>query len=302
MKRSLSGVVTAMITPFDSNDNVNFPFVEQLLEFLISKKVNAVFVAGTTGEMFKLTLEERKKLTEKVVKVVNKRIDVCIHVGAMSEKDSIELAQHAESAGADYIACVTPAYFSANAREIEKYFISIASSVSSDFPMYLYNIPQLSGNMLTADIARNVAEQSSNVIGVKYSNSDMLLTYDYLNIKENFSVLQGTDRCFLPALFMGCSGTVSGISCVYPEPFVKVYESYVAGDYKKAKEYQKIATLYCNVLKNGANMAYFKSGLVYRGFQKSYMRRPHLDLTAAEEKSLYEQLNMLRDKYSEILK
>jgi len=300
MEKILAGIVTALITPFDSQEEIDFGALEQVLEFLVAKKVNAVFVAGTTGEMFKLSIDERKKIAERVVKIINGRIKICIHIGAMNQRDTIDLAHHAESIGADFIACISPSYFSANAREIEEYFISVASSVSSDFPMYLYNIPQLSTNMITADIARNVANRCTNIVGVKYSNTDMLLTYDYINIREGFSVLQGTDKCFLPSLSMGCSGTVSGISCVYPEPFVKLYQCYNEGDYGKAKECQSIAAQYCNALRNGSNMAYFKSGLAFRGLKKSFMRRPQLDLTKSEEEALFEQLKILDSKYKEL--
>ncbi len=297
MKSSIAGVVTALITPFTKENSVDHSAMKKIVEFLIQKKVNALFPCGTTGEMFKLSEEERKQLAETVIQTAAKRVPVIIHVGAMDQATTIRLAQHAEKAGANYIASVTPSYFGATAREIEEYFVSIANSVSKNFPVYLYNIPQLSGNMLTADIVRKVSARCENVVGVKYSNSDMLLTYDYLVTKDGFSVLQGTDRCFLPAMLMGCAGTVSGISCVYPEPFVALFDAYSKGDLKRAKELQVVATDYCNILKHGSNMAYFKAGLEYRGLPGGHMRQPQLDLEESERISFIEGLKVLNKKH-----
>jgi 4-hydroxy-tetrahydrodipicolinate synthase len=297
MKSSVAGVVTALITPFNTDNSVDYPALETIVEFLIQKKVNALFPCGTTGEMFKMSEEERKKVAETVIKAAARRVPVIIHVGAMDQATTIRLAQHAEKAGADYIASVTPSYFGANAKEIEEFYVSIANSVSKNFPLYLYNIPQLSGNMLTADIVRKVSARCENVVGVKYSNSDLLLTYDYLVTKDGFSVLQGTDRCFLPAMLMGCAGTVSGISCVYPEPFVALFAAYSKGDLKRAKELQVVATDYCNILKHGSNMAYFKAGLEYRGLPGGHMRQPHLDLEEGERLAFIEGLKTLNKKH-----
>jgi len=300
VKKPLSGVITAVITPFDAKGGVDYKAAETIVKFLIKKGVDALFPVGTTGEMFKLSEDERKKLAETVVKTAGGKVPVCIHVGAMDQATSVRLAQHAEKIGADFIACVTPAYFTATPREIEEYFTAVAKSVGKDFPMYLYNIPQLSTNMLTADIVKQVVARCKNVIGVKYSNSDMLLTYNYILTKKGFSVLQGTDRCFLPALFMGCGGTVSGISCVYPEPYVKVYEHYRKGDFSAAEKYQIIANEYCNILRCGSNMAYFKAALEYRGLPGGHMRPPHLDLDKAEKREFIAGLKALDEKYSEL--
>jgi 4-hydroxy-tetrahydrodipicolinate synthase len=93
---------------------------------------------------------------------------------------------------------------------------------------------------------------------------------------------------------MGCVGVVSGISCVYPEPFVAVYNAFLENDIPKARKAQKTATKYCEVLKNGSNMSYFKIGLAMRGVDAGVMKAPQLDLTeseALEFKSALDALN-----------
>jgi dihydrodipicolinate synthase/N-acetylneuraminate lyase len=290
MKR-LYGVTTAMVTPFDRNGMVDLEKVKNLTEFLISKGVHCLYPQGTTGEMLKLSLNERKMIAETVVKTVGGRVTVYVHVGSMNPEETIKLANHAYDIGADGIGVVTPVFFSANDRELEEYFVRVASSVPDHFPVYLYNIPQCAANDLKAEVAERVADRCKNVVGIKYSYPDLLRTNEYLSIHDgDFSVVHGTDRLFLGALAMGCDGTVSGISCVYPEPFVALYNAYQKNDLPKAREWQKIAVKYCEILRNGSNMSYFKEALKIRGVDVGFMRQPQLDLAREEVLLLQQQL------------
>lgn len=293
MKR-LYGVTTAMVTPFDPDGRVNLEKVAQLTEFLISKGVHCLFPLGTTGEMIRLSVAERQAIAETVVKTAAGRVTVYIHAGTTTLEDTITLAKHAHEIGADGIGVVTPIFLGANDREMEEYYVKVASSIPEDFPMYLYNIPQCASNDLKTEVAQRVANRCKNVVGVKYSYPDMLRTNEYLAINDgSFSVMQGADRLLLPALAMGCDGVISGVSCVYPEPFVAVYEAYRAKDLDKARELQRIAIRYCEVLKSGSNMSYFKEALKLRGIDAGFMRAPQLDLPAEEVRELQRQLSEL---------
>jgi len=293
MKR-LYGVTTAMVTPFDPDGRVNLEKVAQLAEFLISKGVHCLFPLGTTGEMIRLSVAERQAIAETIVKTAAGRVTVYIHAGTTTLEDTITLAKHAHEIGADGIGVVTPIFLGANDREMEEYYVKVASSIPEDFPMYLYNIPQCASNDLKTEVAQRVANRCKNVVGVKYSYPDMLRTNEYLAINDgNFSVMQGADRLLLPALAMGCDGVISGVSCVYPEPFVAVYDAYRAKDLDKARELQRIAIRYCEVLKSGSNMSYFKEALKLRGIDAGFMRAPQLDLPAEEVRELQRQLSEL---------
>lgn len=290
----LHGVTTAMVTPFDEKGNVQLDKVEELTQFLIAKGVHCLYPLGTTGEMLRLSVSERKQVAETVVKKANRRVTVYIHAGAMNEQETIELAQHAYSIGADGIGVVTPVFFGANDKELEAYYGKIASSIPSDFPVYLYSIPQCATNDITPGLAHRLAERFGNIVGIKYSFPDFLRVNDYLTIRNgHFSVVPGTDRLFLPALAMGCDGIVSGVSSVYPEPFVAVYNAFRENDIPKARKLQRIATKYCEALKNGGNMAYFKEALKMRGIDAGSMKSPQLNLTEDEAEQLRIVLKML---------
>lgn len=297
----LHGVTTAMVTPFNTDGSVNLEKVAQLTEFLITKGVNCLYPLGTTGEMLKLSITERKAVAEKVVKTAAGRVTVYIHVGAMNQEDAIELAKHAHQIGADGIGAVTPVFFGANDREMEAFYVAVANSVPEDFPVYLYNIPQCAANDLKADVAQRIASACKNVVGIKYSYPDFLRTAEYLNINNgNFAVMFGPDRLFLPALAMGCAGTVSGVSCVYPEPFVALYKAFQDGDLEKARRIQKVAVKYCEALKNGSNMSYFKEGLKMRGIDAGHMKAPQLDLPEEEIRDLQRKLAEIDQEFDSI--
>jgi 4-hydroxy-tetrahydrodipicolinate synthase len=281
-----------MLTPFDAEGRIDCEKTEALAEFLIAKGVHGLFPLGTTGEMFKLSVAERKAIAGTVVKQARQRVPVYIHAGAMTQEDTLELAKHACEIGADGIAVVTPAFMGVNDAEVEQYYVTIASSLPEDFPIYLYNIPQRTGNDIKPEVAARIAARCKNVIGIKYSLADFLRTYEYMAINNgSFSVLQGADRLFLPVLGMGCVGTISSVSSVFPELLVGIYDAFIRQDLAKAKELQAITNRYSEIMKSGSNnMAYFKETLKLRGIDIGILRVPQLGLTRQEASSLREQL------------
>lgn len=292
--KKLFGLTIAMVTPFTQEGEVDYQAVEQLAKMLISKGVNCLYPCGTTGEMLRLSVDERKKIIETVVNVANKKVTVFAHVGCMKQNDTIELAKHAEKIGADGIGVVTPQFFGLNDREMEEYYVAVANSVSQDFPVYLYNIPQCAANDLKADVAQRIANRCSNVIGIKYSFADINRTVDYLKVNNGtFSVLHGCDRVFTSMMALGCEGTVSGIAGVFPEPFVEVYKAYTSGDLVGAQKAQKICVKFCDTLKGGSNMSYFKEALKIRGIAAGVMRKPQLDIEKEEIEKLQKELELI---------
>lgn len=287
--KKLYGVTVAMITPMGENGEILTEAIKKHVDFLIEKGVHCLYPLGTTGEMYLLTVDERKKAAETVVKQADGRVTTYIHVGAMRAQDTIELAKHAFQIGADGIGVITPSFFMVNDREMEEYYVSVANSVPEDFPVYLYNIPQRSGNDLKPEVIERILKRTSNVVGIKYSWADMARTREYLKINNwNFSVLHGADNLITSIMAIGCDGTVSGCSSVFPEYFVAVYEAFKRGDMEEAQRLQNIAADIANVLKGGTNMGYFKAALKMRGIDVGHMRAPLLDITEEEYAAFYE--------------
>lgn len=281
--KKLYGVITAMTTPFDENGQVDERALEKQCEFLIEKGVNCLYPTGTTGEMYLCSADERERIAETVVRAVNKSVTVFIHVGAMDQRETIRLAQHAEKIGADGIGVVTPSYFTVDDRAMVEYYKTVCSSVSPDFPVYAYAIPQLAHNGLSCEVLERICEACPNLVGIKYSYPDMSQLIKYKRVNSgNFSVVFGADHLFLPALCVGCDGTVSGCSGPFPEVFTEVYKLFREGKIEEAGKAQEKANNLVSLMKGGADMSIFKNILTMRGIPGGHMRAPLLDLSEAE--------------------
>jgi 4-hydroxy-tetrahydrodipicolinate synthase len=295
--KKMFGVITAMVTPFTKDDQVDVDTLRAYTDYLIKNGVHCLYPCGTTGEMLKMSAAERKLVAETVVKQAAGRVQVYIHVGAMTTKETVELARHAHSIGADGIGVVTPQFFGVNDREMEEFFVAVANSVPDGFPVYLYCIPQCAANDIRPDVIERILKRTKNVVGVKYSYPDFLRVKEYLLCNNgDFSVVVGTDRLFLAGLAMGCDGTVSGCSNADPGKFVETYEKFKAGDLAGARKAQSLTTELCEITKSGANMAIFKYVLERRGLPAAYMRAPALELTDEEKKELAVKLDVFEKK------
>ena len=107
----LEGMVAATFTPMDENGDVNLSVIEKYADWIASTPIKGVFVCGTTGEFSSLTIDERKLILEKWVASAGKRFKVIAHVGSNCQRSAMELACHAEKAGADAIASIAPSFF-----------------------------------------------------------------------------------------------------------------------------------------------------------------------------------------------
>lgn len=277
--KKLYGVTVALITPISrENQEVDYDLLKQHVERLVAKGVHCIYCCGTDAEMYHLTTEERKKIAETVVSSAKGKVVVYVHCGAMRQEDTLELVKHAESAGADGVGLVTPSYYPMTERELIQFYTTMANAVKADFPLYVYNIPQLAVNDIKPETVQKLVEKCPNIVGIKYNYPNINQTLDYLNINNgDFSVLQGDDRVLTAWLSMGCSGTVAGSANVFPEPLVKGYQAFMDGDIREALKQANIAAEFIDAMKND-DIAYFKAGLKVRGIDVGTMKEPLLEL------------------------
>lgn len=273
MKR-LKGIVVPIVTPFDDAGRVDTEALQNLCEYLVDHGVHGIYPCGTTGEAVLLTQEERKTVAEVVVRHVNGRIPVFVHVGVASTQAAMDLAKHAVEIGADGIAAVTPYYFRLSQDALIRYYEQIISVIPNDYPFYLYNIPGCTGNDITPATAGYLAQKYPNVVGIKNSMSDVLRAQEYLDCSEGFSVMLGNDSLIAMGVFIGCDGAVSGNAQVAPELFVKLYNAAEAGDWGLALALQKQATRVAELLENGGNLSLFKYAIAHRGVPVGEVREP----------------------------
>lgn len=286
--KKLYGVVVPIVTPLTEEDTVDVPSLERLVDYCIDSGLQAIYPCGTTGEMMYLTVEERKLVSETVVRKAAGRVPVFVHAGAWNLKDTIELARHAVRIGADGIAVVTPAFFTVREQGLIDYFTAVARSVPEDFPVYLYAIPQCAANDITPAVARKASELCPNITGIKYSYPDMTRIQQMLRIHDgSFSVLVGPDHLFAAVCAMGGDGVVSGNAQVLPDYYEKIWGLIQGKRYDEAARWQHKTNILNEKLCAINNIAAYKVMLKHRGIiATTKMRRPMENLTAEQEAEL----------------
>ena len=298
--RLLYGVTVPLVTPLTKERTLDISSLEHLTDFLIEKGIHCLYPGGTTGEMMLMGMEDRKVLAETVVRQTAGRAVVYIQAGAVNQADTITLAKHAVDIGADGIGVVTPVLYKLSARELVSYYQSVCRSVPSDFPVYLYAIPQCAVNDITPALAEELAETCPNIAGIKYSYPNMSRIQEFMTIRSgSFSVLCGPDELFCATVLTGGAGTVSGNAQVIPEHYVAIWNALERGDIPTAVSLQRKTNQLNQILSNDHNIARYKAALKYRKILSDASTYAPLEpLSEAESRSMSDMLDEL--KFTEI--
>ena len=270
--KQMSGINTALVTPFDADDRIDFDAQQAHIEFLIARGIDNLYPLGTMGEASLLCVEERKAVAEHAVQYAAGRVGVFVQVGSLVLRDAIELARHAHAIGADGIGALTPYYYHLNQNDLIEYYTAIARSVPEDFPVYMYNLPGMSGNDLLPDTIVKLAELP-NICGIKNTMADCVRTDTLLrHCPPGFRVISGDDYLAFPALSFGAKGVVSGTSNMFPELYVTMYQAVQNNDlHTAAAAQQKIYEVF-EVLHGDLRPCYVKAVLEMRGLRRTYSR------------------------------
>ncbi|MBN1317820.1 MAG: dihydrodipicolinate synthase family protein [Anaerolineales bacterium] len=229
----LSGIVPPLITAFDKHGNVDEKAQREIVSYL-KQYVQGFYVCGSYGSGPLMTVEQRKQVAEIVIDEVSGDIPVVIHVGTTSTEASMELAKHAEQAGAHAVASVPPYYFSHSEREVKYHFQNLIDSVN--LPVMVYNNPKTTGFSVTPQFLNELAE--IGLKGVKDSSFSIITFFDYLRkVKaEDFAFIVGTEAFIFSTVSMGAEASIAGLGNAIPEPVVELFQATKAGDVAKAKQ------------------------------------------------------------------
>ena len=284
-----------MVTPLTQDDRIDIASLRRLTDHCIDGGLDCLYPCGTTGEMMYLTVEERKTAAQAVVEQAGGRVPVFVHVGAWNLKDTIELAKHAVSIGADGIGVVTPVFYSISDEGLIDYYTSVARSVPDDFPVYLYGIKQNAINDINKYVCEKASDACPNIIGAKYSFPDMTRLQELMTVKEGaFDVLVGPDHLFEAVCAVGGRGVVSGNAMIIREHYAAVWNAIRAKDFDLATKLQRRTNILNAVMCRINNIAAYKVILREEGvISATCMRRPMENLTPDQEKELLETMRRL---------
>lgn len=277
-------VLTAMVTPFDQNGDVDYQATENLINHLIANGTDGLVVSGTTGESPTLTEVEKVKLFEFAVKVVNGRIPVIAGTGSYNTRASIELTKKAEQIGVDGVMLVTPYYNKPNQEGMYEHFKAIAQSTT--LPIILYNIPGRSVVNLTVETVVRLAE-IPNIVAVKEASADLdAMSQIIEKTPDNFSLYSGDDGLTIPALSIGGTGVISVASHVIGNEMQSMIQNFLNGNVQEAaKEHRRLLPV-MKAMFMAPNPAPVKAALNIKGVPVGGVRLPMVPLNEEQSKTL----------------
>jgi 4-hydroxy-tetrahydrodipicolinate synthase len=225
-------VVTAMVTPFNENLEVNYDAAQALAELLVQTGSTGLVVSGTTGESPTLRHEEKVTLFRKVKEAVGNRAAVLAGTSTYDTEESVRLSQEAERAGVDGLLLVAPYYNRPSQEGLYQHFKTIAHAV--DLPVMIYNIPGRTGVNVEPTTLLRLAE-ITNVVAVKEASGNLnQMSEICAGAPDGFLVYSGDDSLTLPLLAVGGVGVVSVASHVVGRDIRRMCEAFFAGKVQEA--------------------------------------------------------------------
>ena len=287
---NINGVMPAMITSFNKDESINKEGIRKTINYLISERVDGLYITGSTGETFLMSQEEKKQAIEIIVEEVNGRVPVIAHIGSIGTKITTELGQYAEKVGVDALSALPPFYYGFSNDEIFNYYKDISDS--TNLPITVYNISH--ANLMDLDMLKRLAS-IKNVKGVKYTAPTH---FNFSKIKkeigESFKIYSGMDEMALSGLISGADGIIGSFYNLMPELFVEIYKQVKNNNINEAKKIQeKINIIILFALKK-SGYPFIKMGLKWLNIDSGYVRRPFNSIIDSEnENTIINELKIL---------
>ena len=210
----LKGSYVALVTPFKNNE-IDYNSLEKLIDFQIENKTDGILFCGTTGESPALAGDEKERLVRFGLKKIDKRIPVMMGTGTNNLQHTISATTRAAEWGIDYALVITPYYNKPTQNGLYKYFKAVAEN--TEIPIILYNVPGRTGVNMLADTTIKLANEFSNIVGIKEASGDLdQLSRIVKYTEKDFAVMSGEDALNLPIMVCGGNGVISVTANILP--------------------------------------------------------------------------------------
>ena len=280
----LTGVYTALVTPFMTDGAIDEPALRRLVDAQIAGGVDGVVPMGTTGESPTVTHEENIQVIKIVAEQAAGRIAVIAGTGSNSTAEAIRMTRLAEEVGATATLQVAPYYNKPTQEGLYRHFSTLAEATA--LPVVVYNIPGRTGRNIETSTILRLAELD-NVIAVKEASGSMAQVMDLIAARPSgFSVLSGDDNLTLPMLSLGADGLVSVASNIAPQMMGTMVREALAGNYDLARQmhYQLLPLFRMVFLQT--NPIPIKAALAIQGVVEEVYRLPLCELDAADRETV----------------
>ncbi len=281
--KKLGRLLTAMVTPFKDNGDVDYTQTKRLAKALLASGNDGLVLAATTGEAPTLSWEEEMRIFTEVKSAAGEKATLVAYTGSNSTKEAVEATEKAEKIGVDACLSVVPYYNKPNQEGIYQHFKAIAECTS--LPVIMYNIPgRVVINMTWETIVR--LSQIKNIVGVKEANGDMGHVAQSIEavskIRDDFHIWSGNDNDTFPIMALGGYGVIGVTTHLMGMQYKKMVELILADKIQEAASIQRKLVPLVNAMFSVPSPAPIKYALNKAGFAVGKPRLPLVEVTSAE--------------------
>lgn len=289
-----SGTGTALITPFNEDLTIDYNSLKLLIEDQISNGIKALIILGTTGESPVIDEDERRRLVDESVSLVNGRIKVIIGTGTNDTRKVVKYNKIAEEYKADGLLIVNPYYNKSTQAGLVEHYKFI--SAHTDLPIILYNVPSRTAMNILPETVLAIHDKCKNVVAVKEASGDISQIAKLCAIKpDTLTVFSGNDDQTLPIMALGGKGVISVFSNIYPKEMSELTTALLNNDFVTGLNIHNKYLKMMNLLFVETNPIPVKYLASVRGLCKNILRLPLVKATSNSEKLLLEEYSKLSE-------
>lgn len=273
MRKRMTGMGVALVTPFTDAGEVDYATLEQLVDMHLGSGTDFLCVLGTTAETPTLTKEEKRNIRKRVIDKVAGRIPILLGMGGNSTHALVDEIKSEDLTGVDAILSVVPYYNKPNQEGIYRHYKAVAAA--TELPIYLYNVPGRTGvNMLPETVVR-LAQDCDNIVAVKEASGNIEQIKKIIEMAPaGFDILSGDDGLICDIMKMGGVGAITVFGNAYPKELTQMMRLLQNGDYAEAEKLNTLFTDIYHLLFADGNPGGVKSLMSHQGRLSNNLRLP----------------------------
>lgn len=272
-KFDLQGTGVALVTPFHKQGNIDFTAFGKLIEHTINGGVDYLLCLGTTSEYPTLSRQEKMAIVEYTIEKVENRVPIVLGMGSNNTRSLVDEIKKTDFSSIAAILSVAPYYNKPNQKGLYSHFKAVAEV--SDVPVILYNVPGRCGVNISAETCLQLANDFSNIIGIKEASGNISQCMDILmNKPQGFTVVSGEDALVLPLMALGMQGVISVTANAFPKQMSELVNHCLKSNMKKARAVHEKLLPFSNAIFEEGNPVGIKAALEILDITPSYLSQP----------------------------
>ncbi|GAB3790509.1 N-acetylneuraminate lyase [Virgibacillus kimchii] len=287
----MKGIITALLTPFNKDGTLNEKGLREVVRHNIDEmKVNGLYVGGSTGESFLMDESAKTDLLKIVKEEAGNAVTLIGQIGSLNIEEAIRLGKEAKQLGYDALSAITPYYYKFSFQEIKAYYERLTEE--TDHPMIIYSNPAFTGAQFSIEDYGELLA-IPNVIGVKYTDTDLSKLATLKDIHQDKVFFSGADDMVLQFAVSGADGAIGSTYNIIGKEAIALYEAVESTNLEKAKDLQKKMNKVIARLERLGVYQTIKHVLKQYGIDAGYMKFPFKELTEDERKQAEKIVNII---------